>query len=571
MNAEETTVPAPVVASAGNEVGGDPTTTGAVENEAIGASPAPTPPNGAESAEAWSRVAADDSLVTNRLLVHQVVRVLTAIALPAVAILTGDFDAVLLPLALAYAWVIGAAELVRRRAPHYEPKIVVASVLVDGVVLAVALSCTGGYQSPLLFLVFLQVLAVTLLLSFRTGVVLAAWCAVLLLLVHAAAAVGIVGSTPEVSDRFALVSSSTFLLFALGAAVFSAVNERSLRHGSAQQEWLVELGTDLARGHRAEDAMTALVRHVCGRLGFRRAVVLTRGDGGWWGVRDDGVTESHIETRGQRAVPEFDALPSVGPLLARTLDAGLLDDVLPDACNVVVAPILTDHERCGVVAAEWGDHDEHIPSLTVQATAQAALHTGSAWHTAALLDQVERLATRDSLTGIANRRLFDESLARETARSQRLGSPLTLIVFDVDHFKDINDRYGHMTGDVVLREVAETIVANSKSFDVAARYGGDEFVLLLPGCSKEDAPTVTERVRTEINRCVRAVPVAVSAGVATMPDNALDGDRLVSAADAALYEAKRDGRDRAIASSRAALAVAPAVVRVDDAQLARGA
>ena len=87
----------------------------------------------------------------------------------------------------------------------------------------------------------------------------------------------------------------------------------------------------------------------------------------------------------------------------------------------------------------------------------------------------------------------------------------------------------------------------------------------------DDAPGVTERVRTEIGRRVQAVPVTVSAGVATMPDNALDGDRLVSAADAALYEAKRDGRDRAMASTRAAGATAPAVVRLNDAPLARGA
>jgi two-component system, cell cycle response regulator len=573
VNDETITVPAPVVAVAGNEVGGDPATmTGAVESEAIGASAAPTPPNGAESAEAWSRVAADVPMVTSRLLVLQVVRVPTALALPVITILAGDFDAVMVPLALAYGCVIGAAELARRRMPRYEPRIVSATVLVDGVALAIALSCTGGYRSPLLFLVFLQLVAVTVLVSFRSGLGLAAWCALLLLLVHALAAAGIVGSSPEVSDRFALVSASTFLLFASSAAVFSSVNERSLRRGSAQLARLVELGTDLEHGHRAEDAMTSLVRHVCGRLGFRRAVVLTRRDGRWWGVCDDGVTQSLIETHGHRPVPEFDALRSAGPLLAHSLGAGLLDDVLPDARNVVVTPVLADHERCGVVAAEWGGGDgEHIPSLTVQAMAQAALHTGSALQTAALLDEVERLATRDSLTGIANRRLFDESLARESARSRRLGSPLTLIVFDVDHFKHVNDRYGHMTGDAVLREVADTIVANSKRFDVAARYGGDEFVLLLPSCSKEDAPAATERVRTEISRRVQAVPVAVSAGVATMPDNALDGDRLVSAADDALNQAKRHGRDRAIASSRAATATSPAVVRLNGAPLARGA
>ena len=128
------------------------------------------------------------------------------------------------------------------------------------------------------------------------------------------------------------------------------------------------------------------------------------------------------------------------------------------------------------------------------------MHTALAMRNARLLDEVERLATRDSLTGLANRRLFDESLQREAARSQRLATPLSLLVLDVDHFKQVNDSYGHQTGDAVLREVAEALVANTKNFDVAARYGGDEFVVLLPGCGREDAMRVADRVRGEIAR-----------------------------------------------------------------------
>jgi diguanylate cyclase (GGDEF)-like protein len=152
-----------------------------------------------------------------------------------------------------------------------------------------------------------------------------------------------------------------------------------------------------------------------------------------------------------------------------------------------------------------------------------------------------------------------------------LNTPLTLVAFDVDHFKQVNDTYGHLLGDAVLRQVAESIVATTKSYDVAARYGGDEFMLLLPGCNGDDALGVAERVRAEIGRRVHAVPVTVSAGTATMPDNAMDGERLVSAADAALYDAKRDGRDRSTRSTRESSAAVPTVVRLSDAPLARGA
>jgi diguanylate cyclase (GGDEF)-like protein len=333
----------------------------------------------------------------------------------------------------------------------------------------------------------------------------------------------------------------------------SVTGRRAWRRTRAQLEWLIALGADLDSARGAEEVMTSLVRHVRGRLGFSRAVVLTRRDEGWSGVCDDGRCESLVATRSRGSVPELSTLPTAGPTLVHTLGGGVLDEILADAHNVVVLPVVADHQRYGVIAAEWGGGgDARIPVRVVDAIAQAAARASSALHSAALLAAAEQLATRDALTGIASRRQFDESLARESARSQRLGSPLTLIVFDVDHFKRINDSHGHTTGDDVLCDVADTIIANTKGFDVAARYGGDEFVLLLPGCNRDDAFAVTERVRTEIGHRLHPVVATVSAGVATMPDNADDGDRLVSAADAALYEAKRDGRDRAVASTRAA-------------------
>src|SRR5262249_46971290 len=152
-----------------------------------------------------------------------------------------------------------------------------------------------------------------------------------------------------------------------------------------------------------------------------------------------GVVESLVEARRPGATPPIEALQSASPLLVRTLEDGLLDTVLPNAQNVVIVPVVHDDDTYGLVAAEWGGRERaRIPVLTVQALEQAASHTASALHNAALLTEVERLATRDSLTGIANRRLFDESVIRESARAHRLATPLSLVVFDVDHFKQIN-------------------------------------------------------------------------------------------------------------------------------------
>jgi diguanylate cyclase (GGDEF)-like protein len=514
----------------------------------------------------------DVAPVANRLFVLQLVRALGAGAALLITGFVGELDARFALGACAYITLVGGAEVLRRRLPEHTSTFVSSTVLLDGVALALAIGVTGGYRSPLLFLVFLDVVAMTLLVSYRTGLTLALWCALLLLLEHAAADAGIVGMAPKVSDRIAVISVLSFLVFAISAAVFSSVNERSLRHSRSQLALLVELGGELERSLRSDDVMAVLVRHACARLGFMRVGVLVRGTHEWHGVVDDGLTEGFVTVPDRPAPVMWECWSSAGPVLVRTLDDPLLGAVLPDATNVLAVPIAVDDEPTGVVIAEWGgDESARIPTLTVAGLAQAATHTALALHNADLLREVERLATRDSLTGIANRRLFDESLERETARSRRLGASLSLVVFDVDHFKQINDAFGHQTGDDVLCEVADALVAGTKGFDVAARLGGDEFVLLLPGCRREDALRVADRVRADIVRNCAAASVTLSAGVASMPDNAVDGERLMSAADAALYEAKHRGRDRAQASERGADAVAPGKRRWGGAPLARGA
>jgi GAF domain-containing protein len=397
--------------------------------------------------------------------VLQVVRVVGALVVVAIAAALHRLDPVLVLGAAVYALLVGIGELLRRRFPERSGTFVTTSVVLDGVALALLVWETGGFRSPFLFLVFLDVVAFTMLASYWTGVHLAVWCALLLLIAHAAADSGFIDSDAHVSDRFAVVTASTFLLFALSAAAFSSVNERALRHSRGQLASLVELGAQLERARRAEDVMVELVRHACGRLGFVRVAVLARRGDRWAGIVDDGKVEASIELPDRHAPIVWETWSGNEPVLVRTLDDPLLDAVLPDASNVLVVPVAVDNERLGVVVAEWGGDDSaRIPTLTVQGLAQAAMHTALALRNAELLVEVERLATRDELTGIANRRLFDESLARETVRSQRLGVPLSLVVFDVDHFKQINDTFGHLAGDDVLRDVASALVSGTKGF-----------------------------------------------------------------------------------------------------------
>ena len=492
-----------------------------------------------------------DELVplAERLTVLQLVRYLVALAVLVVSAFMGDPQRRLAPLVIAYVALTGVIEIVRRRARRRGLGAISITLLLDGVFLALAVALTGGYDSPLLFLVFLQVMAVTLLVSYRTGLKIAVWYVLLLFAGHAAAAARIGGIDSPGGDRDAVLVAVAFLLFAVGAAAFSSVNEQALRRSRADLRGLVEFSAELERAGEPEDVAFLITAHARERLRFGRAAVFIPHGAGWWGVVDDGERRLLYECGVVAGSLLGRAWLAEEPLLVRNTDeTPLVEALLPGATNFVVAPLVVEAEPLGMVVAEWtGDR---IPALTVETLAQAVSHSALSLRNTWLLSEVERLATRDALTGLANRRLFEESLGREVARSQRRGSPLSLVVLDVDHFKDVNDTLGHQAGDSVLREVGRALTANTKASDLPARYGGDEFVVLLPDCSGPDSLSVAERLRAAVAAEMTTIKVSVSAGTASLPDNAEEGGRLVAASDAALYEAKAGGRNRSVRSTR---------------------
>lgn len=170
-------------------------------------------------------------------------------------------------------------------------------------------------------------------------------------------------------------------------------------------------------------------------------------------------------------------------------------------------------------------------------------------------DELKRLATRDGLTGVANRRCFDETLAAEWQRCMRDVKPLSLVLLDVDHFKRYNDAFGHLGGDACLKTIASALALScQRSADLAARYGGEEFAAILPGTTASGALALAERIRENIAALEMPHPsneaagcVTISLGAATLvPDRTLNLDGLIDAADRALYAAKRAGRNRAL-------------------------
>jgi diguanylate cyclase (GGDEF)-like protein/PAS domain S-box-containing protein len=168
-------------------------------------------------------------------------------------------------------------------------------------------------------------------------------------------------------------------------------------------------------------------------------------------------------------------------------------------------------------------------------------------HLNALLQQQ---VIRDPLTGLHNRRYLDETLPRELQRAERQGQPVGCIMLDIDYFKPFNDTYGHDAGDTVLRAVSTFLQQHTRGEDIACRYGGEEFTLVLPGASLADTQQRARELRTGIQALVvkhggqALAQVTISLGVAVFPEHGTTADSLIRAADQALYQAKRNGRNR---------------------------
>ncbi len=192
---------------------------------------------------------------------------------------------------------------------------------------------------------------------------------------------------------------------------------------------------------------------------------------------------------------------------------------------------------------------EALAVLSRQVMAQLELRRMNA-ALAAANDRLAMLSMTDGLTGLANRRAFNRRIDEEVARAERTGDPLSLLMFDIDHFKKYNDRFGHLAGDAALHRVGEIILATARHYDFAARYGGEEFGFILSKTTREGALRMAERLCLAIAEGTASPPsalpspVTVSIGAAAHRAGGSVGD-LIGVADKALYEAKAAGRNRA--------------------------
>ncbi len=247
--------------------------------------------------------------------------------------------------------------------------------------------------------------------------------------------------------------------------------------------------------------------------------------------------------------------------------AGLTQDTLPQLC----LPLMAHGEILGLVCVQAIQGDSWVADERAQRLARAFSEQISlGLSSLTLRETLRRQSIVDSLTGLYNRRYLDETLRREVFRAKRGEKLLSVIMLDADHFKRLNDTFGHDAGDIALRALGEQLKTGVRAGDLACRYGGEEFALVLADCSKEQALQRARRIAQNVRELrlkYGGTPlhsITISAGVATYPEDGEEAEQLIAAADRALYAAKQMGRDRVLGAEHgdvpAAIAVTSAKV-----------
>lgn len=228
--------------------------------------------------------------------------------------------------------------------------------------------------------------------------------------------------------------------------------------------------------------------------------------------------------------------------------------------SIAVVPLLRDGKSLGAIAVE-GDREAQLTSVEGSLLLLLSSVASVGLESVRQLEEVTARAATDELTGLPNRRMFDERLKQHLAECDRFDQVLSLILCDVDHFKRVNDRHGHTAGDLVLAGIARALAHGIRNIDICARYGGEELAILLPQTSVERAREVAERLRKTVEGLTipvedGTISVTASFGVACYPTSGGGRESLFASADRALYAAKSEGRNKVIVNCGTSFAAA---------------
>jgi diguanylate cyclase (GGDEF)-like protein/putative nucleotidyltransferase with HDIG domain len=324
---------------------------------------------------------------------------------------------------------------------------------------------------------------------------------------------------------------------------------------------LLESSRAVASGQSMEDALTIVTRNAAEVLGASACIayehdrdldaIVARAmwektPTGWDGLGEPLPLDGDPMGRA--------ILESGRPLLERLSDPQLnpvsraqMEQWGEKSCLTI--PMLSADGPMGLLTFRDNERErDHSEDEIALATALGEL-AGEAVRSAKLLRRLRRLSETDSLTGLANHRMIHKFLDKEQARAERYGTHFSLAMLDIDGFKLLNDTYGHPTGDVVLRQVASLLREQTRASDIVGRYGGDEYLLILPQTASAEAGALAEKLRSALveTACVtpsgERIPIQASFGIAAYPQDGRNASELVAAADANLYVSKRRGGD----------------------------
>src|SRR6188472_3096024 len=448
----------------------------------------------------------------------------------------------------AYLALSIAAEILRRRFGRGGFWVMSAMLIVDGLYLAFAMYVTGATQSPIRFLIYLHLVAVSLLASYRTGLKIALWHSLLLFVVLYAQAATLLPAVDVVPgravdvDRMPVLNVTSFWLFALATSVFSAMNERELRQRRADLQALVDVGARLDEVSDPVLQSRVVLDGLASRFGFTRGLVIGAADGRTMVLASRGAEEwsgtAEADAIIRKAWDRHQLLP------VRRLDA----EANP---LLSVTPMFADGRPVGAIVVEHRSRtvfgiERRIASVLGQFSAVAALNLRNA----VLLRHVQDLAERDSLTGAANRRMFQVTLERTLAAQagQDEERHMSAVLFiDLDDFKVINDSLGHAAGDSLLIAVTDRIGGLVRNGDLVARLGGDEFAILTEDVADlRHARAMAERLVRDLRVPYvigdHTITCSASIGIAGARDAGRDAAEVVRNADVAMYMAKANGK-----------------------------
>ena len=531
-------------------------------------------------------------VLSERLRVLTVGRILAVLAIVVVLAPSARFEgstSVQELLSLASAIYLGGNFLILlglRYLPRTVRRQLDASLLLDAGWVSVVLWATGGTFSPFIFLMYLQLVAATVLFTWRTGFKLAILDTLgLLWLATAVGPAGgdeaqvFIGTVPiristDLDGILAVFGGSQVVfdivalwIISAATAYFAAVNERELRRSNRELAVLRELNTELEASLELADVCEAIARGVVEELDYARSVVwMTQSGGELVPAGARGFSPDELEALNDLrlsigAGPVGDAIESRDPQLVPREAARptALADAFSIDAPLVLVPLVTEGRLLGLLTVEVKAPTGRAPRIRgrdIRILATLATEASLALDNARLHAELRDLSVTDALTGIYNHRYFQQRLQEELDRAVRRGGEeqpeaVSLILMDIDFFKKVNDRFGHPSGDELLRAFARLSNRVVRSTDVICRYGGEEFAIILPGTTLAQATQVAERLREAIARSNFTGTdsrylgqVTASFGVASFAQGLPSRSDLIQRADQALYEAKESGRNR---------------------------